>query len=55
MLKGFSKPVHVRQVLGPSEVESRFEARYQLGISPLLGREEELDLLLRRWEQAKRG
>ena len=47
--------VHVRQVLGASKVENRFEARHQSGTSPLLGREEELDLLLRRWEQAKRG
>src|SRR5215468_904824 len=54
-LKGFSEPVHVRQVVGPSRVESRFEAQHQSGTSPLLGREEELDLLLRRWEQAKGG
>jgi class 3 adenylate cyclase len=54
-LKGFSEQVHVRQVLGPSKVESRFEARHPSGASPLLGREEELELLLRRWEQAKGG
>jgi class 3 adenylate cyclase/predicted ATPase len=54
-LKGFSEPVHVRQVLGPSKVESRFEAQHQSGTSPLLGREEELGLLLRRWDEAKRG
>jgi class 3 adenylate cyclase len=54
-LKGFPDPVHVRQVLGPSKIESRFEARHQSGTSPLLGREEELELLLRRWEEAKRG
>jgi class 3 adenylate cyclase len=54
-LKGFSEPVHVRQVLGRSKVESRFEALYQSGTSPLLGCDEELELRLRRWEQAKRG
>jgi class 3 adenylate cyclase/predicted ATPase len=54
-LKGFSEPVHVRQVLGLSKVESRFEAQHQSGTSPLLGRDEELDLLLRRWDEAKRG
>src|SRR5262249_23101577 len=54
-LKGFPNPVHVRQVLGPSKVESRFEAHHQAGTSPILAREEELELLLRRWEQAKRG
>ena len=52
---GFSKPVHVRQVLGVSKVESRFEARHPSGTSPLLGRKDELDLLLRRWDEAKRG
>ena len=54
-LKGFPDTVRVRQVLGPSKVESRFEAQHQSGTSPLLGREEELELLLRRWEQAKRA
>ena len=39
-LKGFPEPVHVRQVLGPSKVESRFEAHHQAGTSPLLGRED---------------
>jgi class 3 adenylate cyclase/tetratricopeptide (TPR) repeat protein len=54
-LKGFAQPVRVRQVLGVSKVESRFEAQHQAGIPPLLGREEELELLLRRWEEAKRA
>jgi class 3 adenylate cyclase/predicted ATPase len=54
-LKGFSEPVHVRQVLGVSKVESRFEAQHQSGTSPLLGRREELELLLRRWDEAKMG
>ena len=31
-LKGFSEPVHVRQVLGPSKVESRFDAQHQSGM-----------------------
>jgi hypothetical protein len=54
-IKGFVKPVHVRQVLGASKLEDRFEALNQAGTQPLLGREKELDLLLRRWEQIKRG
>jgi len=54
-LKGFIKPVHVRQVTGVSRVENRFEARRTDVAVPLLGRDEELELLLRRWEQAKRG
>jgi predicted ATPase len=54
-IKGFTKPVHVRQVLGASKLDDRFEAMHQSGTSPLLGREEELDLLMRRWEQIKHG
>src|SRR5262245_27567859 len=54
-LKGFPEPIHVRQVTGASSIENRFDARHGAAISPLLGREEELQLLLRRWEQAKRG
>ncbi len=53
-LKGFAEPVHVRQVLREGSVESRFEARQQV-TSPLLGREEDLDLLVRRWTRAKVG
>jgi class 3 adenylate cyclase len=54
-LRGFSEPVHVHQVLGVSKVESRFEAHHQSENSPMLGREEDLELLMRRWEEAKRG
>jgi class 3 adenylate cyclase/tetratricopeptide (TPR) repeat protein len=54
-LKGFAEPVHVRQVLGVSKVESRFEARRAGALSPLVGRQEEMELLLRRWDQAKLG
>ena len=34
---------------------SRFEALHAAGLTPLVGREEEIELLLRRWHQAKRG
>jgi class 3 adenylate cyclase len=54
-LKGFARPVHVRRVIAASGVENRFEARRSNVTSPLLGRDEELELLLRRWEQAKCG
>jgi hypothetical protein len=40
--------------LRPSAVESRFEA-LRTATTTLVGRDEEVDLLLRRWEQAKRG
>jgi class 3 adenylate cyclase/predicted ATPase len=54
-IKGFSEPVRVWQVLGMSRAESRSEARWAEGLTPLIGREEELGLLLRRWELAKEG
>jgi hypothetical protein len=55
-VKGFGAPVPLWQVIGASAVDSRFEAlRRSSGETPLVGREEEIDLLLRRWQQAKRG
>ena len=52
-LKGFVDPVLAWVVVRPSFVESRFEA-LRTATTPLVGRDEELDLLQRRWEQAKR-
>jgi class 3 adenylate cyclase len=55
-VKGFGAPVPVWQVIGASTVDSRFEAlRHGSADTPLVGREEEIELLLRRWQQAKRG
>jgi predicted ATPase/class 3 adenylate cyclase len=51
-LKGWAKPVPVWQVLGPSGVASRFEAMHKTKLPPLFGREEEIELLLRRWRHA---
>jgi class 3 adenylate cyclase/predicted ATPase/DNA polymerase III delta prime subunit len=51
--KGFSEPVRVWRVLGERRLESRFEALHSAALTPLVGREEELALLLRRWERAK--
>jgi class 3 adenylate cyclase len=53
-LKGFAESVPAWQVLGAGTAESRFEA-LRAATTPLVGREEEIDLLLRRWAQAKRG
>jgi class 3 adenylate cyclase/predicted ATPase len=53
-LKGFSQPIRAWQVLGESVATSRFEALRSAHM-PLIGREEELELLLRRWARAKRG
>ena len=41
--------------LRPESVESRFDALHASGLTELVGREEELDLLLRRWSRAKTG
>jgi class 3 adenylate cyclase len=54
-LKGISGPVRAWTALRPSGVESRFEALHTSGLTELVGREEELDLLLRRWAKAKTG
>jgi class 3 adenylate cyclase len=53
-LKGIAEPVHVWRVERALVTESRFDARRGgSALTPLVGREEELDLLLRRWSQAK--
>jgi class 3 adenylate cyclase/predicted ATPase len=54
-LPGLVEPARAWQVLGPSIIESRFEAQRGTRLTPLVGREEELELLLRRWQQAKAG
>ena len=54
-LKGISEPTRAWATLRPSNVESRFEALHASGLIPLVGREEEFDLLLRRWSKAKNG
>ncbi|HTU54930.1 MAG TPA: AAA family ATPase [Acetobacteraceae bacterium] len=43
------------QVVGECPIESRFAALRRGGLTPLVGREEEISLLLRRWEQARAG
>jgi class 3 adenylate cyclase len=55
MLKGISAPLSVYRVVGEGAVHSRFEAAVNKGLMPLVGREEELGLLRRRWEQTKAG
>ena len=54
-LKGIDDPVRAWAVLRPASVESRFEALHASGLTELVGREEELDALLRRWSKAKSG
>jgi class 3 adenylate cyclase/predicted ATPase len=54
-LKGISGPVRAWAALRPSLVEGRFEALHASGLTDLVGRDEELELLLRRWAKAKTG
>jgi class 3 adenylate cyclase/predicted ATPase len=53
-LKGFAEPLRAFSITGERAVESRFAARTTASVS-LVGREEELSILTRRWELAKRG
>ena len=54
-LKGIGGRVRAWAALRPASVESRFEALHASGLTELVGREEELDLLLRRWSKAENG
>jgi class 3 adenylate cyclase len=53
-LAGFAAPQLAWRVIGESGILSRFEA-LRSGETPLVGRDEEIELLLRRWQQAKSG
>jgi class 3 adenylate cyclase len=54
-LKGIPGAVQAWQVLKEAAVSSRFEALHSMVLTPLVGRDEELELLLRRWTRAKTG
>jgi class 3 adenylate cyclase/predicted ATPase len=54
-LKGITGPVRAWSPLRAGSAEGRFEAMHATGITELVGREEELELLLRRWSKAKAG
>jgi class 3 adenylate cyclase/predicted ATPase len=54
-LKGIAGPTQAWAALRASSVESRFEALHATGLTALIGREEESELLLRRWAKAKTG
>src|SRR6202043_2748116 len=53
-LAGFAAPQPAWRVIGESGMLSRFEA-LRSGTTPLVGRDEEVELLIRRWQQAKSG
>ena len=54
-LKGFAEPLTAWRVEGESRAEGRFEALRGERLTPLVGREHELGLLLDRFERAKEG
>ena len=54
-LKGFAEPVGAWSILRERSIASRFEALRTASLAPLIGREEEIELLLRRWQQIEDG
>jgi class 3 adenylate cyclase len=54
-LKGFAEPVPAWRVLSARDVESRFAATRTGSTAPLVGRQEEMGLLLRAWDSSCRG
>ena len=55
LLRGFTQPLEVYQVLSESTARSRLEAVGSTGLTPLVGREQEAALLRERWAQVKDG
>src|SRR5262249_28128850 len=53
--KGFAQPLEVYQVLYESTARSRLDAAGSTGLTPLVGRDQEVRLLLERWAQVKDG
>ncbi|MEE8180156.1 MAG: AAA family ATPase, partial [bacterium] len=54
-LKGISQPMEVYKVLHKTGVQSRLDLSITKGLTPLVGREQEVQFLLDRWEQVKEG
>lgn len=54
-LKGWAEPIQVWQALSTTGVDSRFEAQHKTRLTQPIGREEEIELLLRRWQRAMNG
>ena len=55
LLRGFAQPLEVHQVLYESMARSRLDAAGSTDLIPLVGREQEMALLLERWAQVKDG
>ncbi|MFC1896137.1 adenylate/guanylate cyclase domain-containing protein [Thermodesulfobacteriota bacterium] len=54
-IKGKAEPVGVYRVIGPSTLRTRFDVNAERGLTPFVGRERELELLLDGFERAKSG
>src|SRR5712691_11354142 len=54
-LRGVAEPLHVYRVLQESGARGRLDVAATRGLTPLVGREQEVGLLVERWEQAKAG
>src|SRR6516225_8273307 len=54
-LRGVTDPLHVYRVLQESGARGRLDVAVTRGLTPLVGRESEVTLLLERWEQVKAG
>ena len=54
-LKGIAKPMRAHAVLGATGVRSRLDVAAAAGLTPLVGRQQELGLLEDRWQQATEG
>src|SRR5262249_17334056 len=54
-LRGVTESMHLYHVLGESGATSRLDVTQPRGLTPLVGRESEVRLLLERWEQVKAG
>jgi class 3 adenylate cyclase len=53
--KGLDEPTPVYLITGERTIESRFAARHAGGVAPIVGRDQELVLLVERWRQARTG
>ncbi len=54
-IKGITEPIEAFRVREISDVRSRFEATLRRGLTPLVGRQEEIGVLVKRWDQAEDG
>ena len=52
-LKGFDTPVIAWRVVGPSEVETRFDAAHNVALTPWVNRNDEIEFMCRLWDHAK--